>query len=110
MSTQVTIIGGSSYQWGPELMADLFGTPPWSACISCSRTSTRPPLPKMEALAHKLTEALGAKATAAVTTDQKSALEEPTSSSTAKVSGAVTSPDCPARMRGSCAGTRRPKG
>ena len=33
------------------------------------------PLPKMEALAHKLIDAMGAKATVAVTTDQKAALD-----------------------------------
>ena len=75
MSTQVTIIGGGSYQWGPELMADLFGTPSLAGMHLVLQDINPDPLPKMEALAHKLNEALGAQATVAVTTDQKAALD-----------------------------------
>ena len=75
MSTQVTIIGGGSYQWGPELMADLFGTPALAGMHLVLGDINPDPLPKMEALAHKLIHALEAKATVAVTTDQKVALE-----------------------------------
>jgi alpha-galactosidase/6-phospho-beta-glucosidase family protein len=75
MSTQVTIIGGGSYQWGPELMADLFGTPALAGMHLVLQDINPDPLPKMEALAHKLIDALEAKATVAVTTDQKAALE-----------------------------------
>ncbi len=75
MSTQVTIIGGGSYQWGPELMADLFGTPSLAGMHLVLEDINPAPLPKMEALAHKLIEALDAKATVAVTTDQKAALD-----------------------------------
>jgi alpha-galactosidase/6-phospho-beta-glucosidase family protein len=75
MSTQVTIIGGGSYQWGPELMADLFGTPALAGMHLVLQDINPDPLPKMEALAHKLIDALDAKATVAVTTDQKAALE-----------------------------------
>jgi alpha-galactosidase/6-phospho-beta-glucosidase family protein len=75
MSTQVTIIGGGSYQWGPELMADLFGTPALKGMHLVLQDINPDPLPKMEALAHKLIGALDAKATVAVTTDQKGALD-----------------------------------
>ena len=74
MSTQVTIIGGGSYQWGPELMADLFGTPALAGMHLVLHDINPDPLPKMEALAHKLIEALEAKATVATTTDQRAAL------------------------------------
>ncbi|HUC04933.1 MAG TPA: hypothetical protein VL961_06015 [Acidimicrobiales bacterium] len=75
MSTQVTIIGGGSYQWGPELMADLFGTPSLAGMHLVLEDINPDPLPKMEALAHKLDEALGTRATVTTTTDQKKALE-----------------------------------
>src|SRR5580700_2757949 len=75
VSTQVTIIGGGSYQWAPELMADLFGTPALAGMHLVLEDVDPAPLPKMEALAHKVNGALGAKATIASTTDQKAALE-----------------------------------
>jgi alpha-galactosidase/6-phospho-beta-glucosidase family protein len=75
VSTQVTIIGGGSYQWGPELMADLLGTPALAGMHLVLQDINPDPLPKMEALAHKLIEALQAKATVAVTTDRKAALD-----------------------------------
>jgi alpha-galactosidase/6-phospho-beta-glucosidase family protein len=75
VSTQVTIIGGGSFQWGPELMADLFGTPSLAGMHLVLQDINPAPLPKMEALAHKLMPALGAKATVSTTTDQRAALE-----------------------------------
>jgi alpha-galactosidase len=75
VSTQVTIVGGGSYQWGPELMADLFGTPSLAGMHLVLQDINPDPLPKMEALAHKLNEALGTKATIMTTTDQRKALE-----------------------------------
>jgi alpha-galactosidase len=68
-------VGGGSYQWGPELMADLFGTPSLAGMHLVLQDINPAPLPKMEALAHKLIETLGVKATVATTTDQKAALE-----------------------------------
>ena len=73
--TQVTIIGGGSYQWGPELMADLFGTPALDGMHLVFEDINPDPLPKMEALAHKLNEAMGAKATIATTTDHGASLD-----------------------------------
>jgi alpha-galactosidase/6-phospho-beta-glucosidase family protein len=73
--TQVTIIGGGSYQWAPELMADLFGTPALAGMHLVLEDINPTPLPKMEALAHKVNDALGAKATVATTTDQRAALD-----------------------------------
>jgi alpha-galactosidase/6-phospho-beta-glucosidase family protein len=74
VSTQVTIIGGGSYQWGPELIADLFGTPSLAGLHLVLQDSNPAPLPKMEALAHKVNAAMGARATITTTTDQSAAL------------------------------------
>jgi alpha-galactosidase/6-phospho-beta-glucosidase family protein len=73
--TQVTIVGGGSYQWAPELMADLLGTPALAGMHLVLEDIDPAPLPKMEALAHKLNEALGAKATVATTTDLRTSLD-----------------------------------
>ena len=75
VGTQVTIVGGGSYQWGPELMADLFGTPALAGMHLVLQDIDPVPLPKMEALAHKLTDAMDAKATVATTTDLPAALD-----------------------------------
>ena len=75
MGTQVTIVGGGSYQWGPELMADLFGTPALAGLHLVLEDIDPAPLPKMEALAHKLNDAMGAKATVATTTDLRAGLD-----------------------------------
>jgi alpha-galactosidase len=75
VSTQVTIVGGGSYQWAPELMADLFGTPALAGMHLVLEDVDPAPLPKMEALAHKLSDAMGAKATVATTTDLGAALD-----------------------------------
>src|SRR6204780_2719414 len=56
-------------------MADLFGTPSLAGMHLVLQDIDPDPLPKMEALAHKLIEALESKATVAVTTDQEAALE-----------------------------------
>ena len=73
--TQVTIVGGGSYQWAPELMADLFGTPALAGMHLVLEDVDPAPLPKMEALAHKLNDAMGTKATVATTTDVGEALD-----------------------------------
>ena len=75
VSTQVTIVGGGSYQWGPELMADLFGTPALAGMHLVLEDVDPAPLPKMEALAHKLNDAMDAKATIATTTDLHAGLD-----------------------------------
>jgi alpha-galactosidase/6-phospho-beta-glucosidase family protein len=75
MGTQVTIVGGGSYQWTPELMADLFGTPALAGMHLVLHDVDPEPLPKMEALARKLDEAMGAKTTVATTTDLGAALD-----------------------------------
>jgi alpha-galactosidase/6-phospho-beta-glucosidase family protein len=73
--TQVTIVGGGSYQWAPELMADLFGTPALAGMHLVLEDIDPAPLPKMEALAHKLNDAMGAQATVATTSDLGVALD-----------------------------------
>jgi alpha-galactosidase/6-phospho-beta-glucosidase family protein len=72
---QVTIIGGGSYQWTPELMADLFGTESLRGMHLVLEDIDPDPLPKMEALANKVSAAMDAKATVATTTDQRRALD-----------------------------------
>jgi alpha-galactosidase len=72
---QVTIIGGGSYQWTPELMADLFGTESLRGMHLVLEDIDAAPLVKMEALADKLSSAMDAKATVATTTDQRRALD-----------------------------------
>ena len=63
----MTIVGGGSYQWGPELIADLFGTPALAGMHLVLEDTDPAPLPKMEALAHKLNDAIGSRATVATT-------------------------------------------
>jgi alpha-galactosidase len=75
VSTQVTIVGGGSYQWAPELMADLFGTPALAGMHLVLDDIDPAPLPKMEALARKVNDAMDAKATIATTTDLRRALD-----------------------------------
>ena len=72
---QVTIIGGGSYQWSPKLMADLLGTPSLSGVHLVLADIDPAPLPKMEALFHRINDAVGAKATVTTTTDQRRALD-----------------------------------
>ena len=71
----MTIVGGGSYQWAPELMADLFGTPALAGMRLVLEDIDPAPLPKMEALARKLNEAMGAKATIASSIDLGAALD-----------------------------------
>ncbi len=75
VGTQVTIVGGGSYQWAPELMADLFGTPSLAGMHLVLEDIDPEPLPKMQALARKLDDALEAKATVSTTTDLNAALD-----------------------------------
>jgi alpha-galactosidase len=72
---QITIIGGGSYQWTPELLADLLSTESLHGAHIVLEDIDAAPLDKMEGLAQKVNEALGAGATIATTTDQKRALD-----------------------------------
>lgn len=72
---QITIIGGGSYQWTPELLADLLGTPSLHGSTIVLEDIDPRPLEKMVPLARKVDEALGAGATIMSTTDQQRALE-----------------------------------
>ncbi|MDA8356210.1 MAG: hypothetical protein M0Z95_07955 [Actinomycetota bacterium] len=72
---QITIVGGGSYQWTPELLADLLGTPSLRGAHIVLEDVDPAPLPKMEALAQQLNEALGAGASISATTDQRRALD-----------------------------------
>jgi alpha-galactosidase len=73
--TRVCIIGGGSYQWTPELLADLLGTPSLHGMHVVLEDIDPAPLVKMEALARKLDDAMGAGVTVSTTTDQRAALE-----------------------------------
>ena len=72
---QITIIGGGSYQWTPELLADLLGTPSLRGAHVVLEDVDPAPLPKMEALARRLDQAVDARTTVTTTTDQRQALE-----------------------------------
>ncbi len=72
---QVTIIGGGSYQWTPELLADLLGTRSLHGMRLVLEDVDPEPLPKMAALAARLDEAMGSGVQVATTTDQKEALD-----------------------------------
>ena len=72
---QITIIGGGSYQWTPELLADLLGTPSLHGAHLVLEDIDPAPLEKMEALAEPGHEALGADTTVSTTTDQRQSLE-----------------------------------
>lgn len=71
---QVTIIGGGSYQWTPELIADLCATPALHGAEVVLEDIDPDPLPKMVALAEKVAGATGAGITVRSTTDQRDAL------------------------------------
>ncbi|MHB8319418.1 MAG: family 4 glycosyl hydrolase [Acidimicrobiales bacterium] len=72
---QVTIVGGGSYQWTPELMADLFATPSLHGLHLVLEDIEPEALAKMEALANRLNDTMGAGAVVSATSDQKRALE-----------------------------------
>ncbi len=72
---QITIVGGGSYQWTPELLADLLGRPSLNGAHYVLEDIDPVPLEKMVALARRLNDAMGAKATFATSTDQLAALE-----------------------------------
>jgi alpha-galactosidase/6-phospho-beta-glucosidase family protein len=74
-ATQVTIIGGGSYQWTPELLADLLSTPALAGSHIVLEDTDPDPLPTMRALGERISEALGTKATLGTTTDQRRALD-----------------------------------
>lgn len=72
---KVTIVGGGSYQWTPELMADLFETPSLHGLHLVLEDIDASALAKMEALANRLDKAMGSGAVISATTDQREALE-----------------------------------
>ena len=73
--TQITIVGGGSYQWSPELLADLLSTPSMAGCHIVLEDIDPAPLGAMRALGERISDALGAKATFETTTDQRRALD-----------------------------------
>lgn len=72
---QVTIIGGGSYQWTPELLADLLSTPSLAGCRIVLEDVDPAPLPKMRQLGERIRDALGTDATLSTTTEQRRALD-----------------------------------
>ncbi len=72
---QITIVGGGSYQWTPELLADLLGTESLHGAHYVLEDIDPAPLEKMKALAGQLDQAIGAGASFSVSTDQRAALE-----------------------------------
>ena len=63
VGTQVTIVGGGSYQWGPELMADLLPPRRWRDAHIVLEDIDPAPLAQMRALADASTTPWSAKAT-----------------------------------------------
>ncbi len=61
MAMQITIIGGGSYQWTPELLADLLGTESLRGAHIVLEDIDPDPLVKMEALAGMVNESLGSR-------------------------------------------------
>ena len=72
---QITIVGGGSYQWTPELLADLLGTESLHGAHYVLEDIDPVPLEKMSRLAGLLNESMGSGATVSATTDQRRALE-----------------------------------
>ena len=72
---RVTIVGGGSYQWTPELMADLFGTASLRGMELVLHDIDPAPLVSMAALSHRLDEALSCGARISTTTDRRTALD-----------------------------------
>ena len=72
---QITSVGGGSYQWTPELLADLLGTESLRGARVVLEDVDPAPLTKMEALGRKLDEAIGSGCSIVTTTDQRRALE-----------------------------------
>jgi alpha-galactosidase/6-phospho-beta-glucosidase family protein len=71
---QITIVGGGSYQWTPELLADLLGTESLHGAHIVLEDIDPAPLEKMDALGRRLAEEMGAGVTFSTTTDQRLAL------------------------------------
>ena len=72
---QVTIIGGGSYQWAPNLITDLLAMPSMAGVHLVLEDIDPAPLEKMDAIARMADDVLGAKSTVETTTDQRKALE-----------------------------------
>jgi galacturan 1,4-alpha-galacturonidase len=72
---QISIIGGGSYQWTPELLGDLLGMEGLHGARIVLEDIDPDPLVKMAALAERLDGAMGAGVTVATTTDQLEALD-----------------------------------
>lgn len=72
---QITIVGGGSYQWTPELLADLLGTESLRGARVVLEDVDPAPLAKMEALGRRLDEAMGSGCSIVTATDQRRALE-----------------------------------
>ena len=76
---QITIIGGGSYQWTPELLADLLGTESLRGAHYVLEDIDPLRWRRCRPRAGRLNASLGAGATFSTTTDQQRALEAPTS-------------------------------
>jgi alpha-galactosidase len=73
--TQVTIIGGGSYQWAPTLIVDLLKTESIRPLRLVLEDIDPTPLPTMEAFTKLAAEKLGTDVDVFTTTDQRKALE-----------------------------------
>jgi alpha-galactosidase len=71
---QVTIIGGGSYQWAPKLVTDLLRLPSLAGMHLVLEDIDRAAVERLGAYARMACDRLGATATIATTTDQRTAL------------------------------------
>jgi alpha-galactosidase/6-phospho-beta-glucosidase family protein len=72
---KVTMIGGGSYQWAPNLITDMLQMPSLAGLHLVLEDIDPAPLPLMEKYAHFAADTLGVEATIETTSDQRSAVD-----------------------------------
>ena len=73
---KVTMIGGGSYQWGPNLITDMLQMPSLAGMHLVLEDIDPAPLPLMEKYAQFAADTLGVDVTVETTTDQRASLED----------------------------------
>jgi alpha-galactosidase len=73
---KITLVGGGSYQWGPNLISDMLQMPSLQGMHLVLEDIDPEPLPLMQKFATYAAEQLGADVTIETTTDQRAAVED----------------------------------
>src|SRR4051794_9174920 len=73
---KVTLVGGGSYQWGPNLISDMLLMPSLQGMHLVLEDIDPEPLPLMQKYATYAAEQLGADVTVETTTDQRAAVQD----------------------------------